>query len=71
MIVLKLTEGQAEAVMLALNEHIYVRGEVRHYVDTRYSERDSNFRNIKIGEVQSRIDKLNRVLTQIKGAQHE
>ena len=66
MIELKLTDGQAEAVMLALNEHIYMRGEVRHYVDTRYAERDSNFRNIKIGEVQSRIDRLNRVLSKIK-----
>jgi hypothetical protein len=67
MIELKLTDGQAEAVMLALNEHIYMRGDIRHYVDTRYSERDSTYRNVKIGEVQDRINKLNHVLARIKG----
>jgi hypothetical protein len=67
MIELKLTDGQAEAVMLALNEHIYMRGDIRHHVDTRYSERDSTFRNVKIGEVQDRINKLNHVLLKIKG----
>jgi hypothetical protein len=67
MIELKITDGQAEAVMLALNEHIYMRGDIRHYVDTRYSERDSAYRNVKIGEVQDRINKLNYVLARIKG----
>jgi len=67
MIELKLTDGQAEAVMLALNEHIYMRGDIRHYVDTRYSERDSAYRNVKIGEVQERINRLNYVLARIKG----
>ena len=67
MIELKLTEEQADAVILALNEHIYMRGDIRHYVDTRYSERDSTFRNVKIGEVQDRINKLNHVLLKIKG----
>jgi hypothetical protein len=62
MIELKLTDGQAEAVMLALNEHIYMRGDIRHY-----SERDSTYRNVKIGEVQDRINKLNHVLARIKG----
>jgi hypothetical protein len=67
MIELKLTEEQADAVILALNEHIYMRGDIRHYVDTRYSEHDNNYRNLKIGEVQGRINRLNYVLARIKG----
>jgi hypothetical protein len=63
---LKLTVAQAEAVAIAINEHINRRGDVRHYVDVRYSTADLNFRNCKIGQVQERLDRLNYVLTAIK-----
>ena len=73
MINLKLTIEQAQAVALAIHEHIERRGEVRHYVDTRYSTADKEFRNYKIGQVQDRFNKLNYVLTaiQLQGAEHE
>ena len=75
MINLKLTVAQAEAVAYAIQEHIERRasGDVRHYVDTRYSTADQAFRNYKIGQVQERFNRLNYVLTAIKlqGAQHE
>ena len=70
---LKLTTAQAEALVIAINEHINRRGDVRHYVDVRYSASDQAFRNCKIGQVQERLDRLNYVLTAIKlqGAEHE
>ena len=70
---LKLTIAQAEAVAIAVQEHIYRRGEVRHYVDTRYSTADEAFRNYKIGQVQERFNRLDYVLNAIKlqGAEHE
>ena len=73
MINLKLTVAQAEAVAYAIHEHMERRGDVRHYVDTRYSTADEAFRNYKIGQVQERFDRLNYVLNAIKlqGAQHE
>lgn len=73
MINLKLTIEQAEAVAIAIHEHMERRGEVRHYVDVRYSTADQAFRNYKIGQVQKRFDRLNYVLNAIKlqGAQHE
>jgi hypothetical protein len=73
MINLKLTVAQAEAVAIAIQEHIYRRGDVRHYVDTRYSESDQDFRNCKIGQVQERFNRLNYVLNAIKlqGSEHE
>ena len=73
MINLKLTVAQAEAVAIAIHEHIERRGDVRHYVDTRYSTADEAFRNYKNGQVQERFDRLNYVLNAIKlqGAQHE
>ena len=75
MINLKLTVAQAEAVAYAIQEHIEKRagGDVRHYVDTRYSTADQAFRNYKIGQVQERFNRLNYVLTAIKlqGAEHE
>ena len=66
MINLKLTTAQAEAVAIAIQEHIYRRGDVRHYVDVRYSASDQAFRNCKIGQVQERLDRLSYVLTAIK-----
>ena len=73
MINLKLTIEQAQAVAIAIHEHIERRGEVRHYVDVRYSTADIDFRNYTIGQVQERFDRLNYVLTAIKlqGAEHE
>ena len=75
MINLKLTVAQAEAVAYAIQEHIERRagGDVRHYVDVRYSTADQAFRNYKIGQVQERFNRLNYVLTAIKlqGAEHE
>lgn len=70
---LKLTTAQAEAVAIAIQEHIERRGDVRHYVDTRYSTADVEFRNYKIGQVQERFNRLNYVLNAIKlqGAEHE
>jgi HAMP domain-containing protein len=70
---LKLTTAQAEALAIAINEHINRRGDVRHYVDTRYSTADVEFRNYKIGQVQERFNRLNYVLNTIKlqGAEHE
>ena len=75
MINLKLTVAQAEAVAYAIQEHIEKRagGDVRHYVDVRYSTADQAFRNYKIGQVQERFNRLNYVLNAIKlqGAEHE
>ena len=75
MINLKLTIEQAQAVAIAIHEHIERRasGDVRHYVDVRYSTADQAFRNYKIGQVQERFNRLNYVLTAIKlqGAEHE
>ena len=70
---LKLTTAQAEAVAIAIQEHVNRRGDVRHYVDVRYSASDQAFRNYKIGQVQERLDRLNYVLTAIKlqGAKHD
>ena len=57
-----LTEEQVDAVLLAINSHIYRRsgGDVRDYVDARYLEQDEAFRNVKIGEIQNRFNALNR-----------
>ena len=68
MINLKLTEEQAQAVAYAMQEHIERRagGDVRHYVDTRYSTADQAFRNYKIGQVQERFNRLNYVLDAIR-----
>tara|TARA_R110000868_G_scaffold61691_1_gene187312 strand:- start:387 stop:620 length:234 start_codon:yes stop_codon:yes gene_type:complete len=75
MINLKLTIEQAQAVAYAIQEHIERRagGDVRHYVDTRYSTADQAFRNYKIGQVQERFNRLDYVLNAIKlqGAEHE
>ena len=75
MINLKLTIAQAEAVVIAIHEHMERRasGDVRHYVDTRYSTADLDFRNYKIGQVQERFNRLNYVLNAIKlqGTEHE
>ena len=73
MINLKLTIEQAQAVAIAIHEHMERRGEVRHYVDVRYSTADQAFRNYKIGQVQERFNRLNYVLNAIKlqGAEHE
>ena len=73
MINLKLTIAQAEAVAIAINEHVNRRGDVRHYVDVRYSASDQAFRNCKIGQVQERFNRLKYVLNTIKlqGAEHE
>lgn len=66
MINLKLTIEQAQAVAIAIHEHMERRGDVRHYVDTRYSTADQAFRNYKIGQVQDRFNKLNYVLDAIR-----
>ena len=66
MINLKLTIEQAQAVAIAIHEHMERRGDVRHYVDTRYSTADQAFRNYKIGQVQDRFNKLNDVLDAIR-----
>jgi len=68
-ITITLTEQTAEALLWALREHMSVRASVREYVDKRYAGQSEAFRNCKIGEVQSRLDRLlnltNRVQTQL------
>ena len=65
MIHIKLTTAQAEALGIVINEHMHMRGDVRHYVDTRYSTQDISFRNKKIGDVQQRFDALTRIIQQL------
>lgn len=65
MINLKLTTAQAEALGMVITEHMHMRGDIRHYVDTRYSAQDASFRNKKIGDVQQRFDALTRILQQL------
>ena len=57
-ITITLTEQSAEALLWALREHMSVRASVREYVDKRYAGQSEAFRNCKIGEVQSRLDRL-------------
>ena len=57
-VTISMTGDTAEAVLLALKEHLYIRCPVREYVDKRYAHMDDAFRNRKIGEVQERIDHL-------------
>jgi len=62
---LKLTIAQAEALGMVIQEHMSMRGDIRHYVDTRYSAQDISFRNKKIGDVQQRFDALTRIIQQL------
>ena len=68
-ITITLTEQTAEALLWALREHMSARASVREYVDKRYAGQSEAFRNCKIGEVQSRLDRLlslsNQVQTQL------
>ena len=57
-ITITLTEQTAEALLWALREHMSARASVREYVDKRYAGQSEAFRNCKIGEVQSRLDRL-------------
>ena len=65
MINLTLTPAQAEALGMVITEHMYMRGDIRHYVDTRYSTHDISFRNKKIGDLQQRFDALTHILQQL------
>ena len=64
-ITITLTEQSAEALLWALREHMSVRASVREYVDKRYAGHSEAFRNSKIGEVQSRLDRLLNLHNQI------
>lgn len=68
MIELKTTHDTAQAVLWALQEHLHQRLPVREYVDRRYASHDEAFRNHKIGEVQDRIDRLQRFRSQLQTA---
>ena len=68
MIELKTTHDTAQAVLWALQEHLTHRLPVREYVDRRYASHDEAFRNHKIGEVQDRIDRLQRFRSQLQTA---
>ena len=65
-ITITLTEQTAEALLWALREHMSVRASVREYVDKRYAGQSEAFRNCKIGEVQSRLDRLLYLNNQIQ-----
>ena len=65
-ITITLTEQSAEALLWALREHMSVRASVREYVDKRYAGQSEAFRNCKIGEVQSRLDRLLYLHNQIQ-----
>lgn len=66
---MNITEDTADAVLWALREFRHIRTPVREYVDKRYASMDESFRNCKIGEVQTRLDRLqsfiDRMQTQI------
>lgn len=68
MIELKLTKETSEAVVWALREHMNLRLPVRDYVDTRYQTMDEAFRNRKIGEIQTRIDRLQPFIDRLQTA---
>lgn len=68
MIELKLTKETSEAVVWALREHMNLRLPVRDYVDTRYKTMDEAFRNRKIGEIQTRIDRLQPFIDRLQTA---
>jgi hypothetical protein len=53
-----ITETTAEAILWALREFRNTRTPVREYVDKRYAHMDESFRNCKIGDVQTRLDRL-------------
>lgn len=53
-----ITEETADALLWALREYVRIRTFVREYVDKRYVDMDEAFRNRKIGEVQTRLDRL-------------
>jgi hypothetical protein len=53
-----ITQETADALLWALREYLNIRTPVREYVDKRYAHMDESFRNCKIGDVQTRLDRL-------------
>lgn len=68
MIEVKLTKETSEAVLWALREHLNLRLPVREYVDNRYKTMDEAFRNRKIGEIQTRLDRLQPFIDRLQTA---
>lgn len=68
MIEVKVTTETSEAVLWALREYINLRLPVREYVDNRYKTMDEAYRNRKIGEIQSRLDRLQPFLDRLQTA---
>lgn len=66
MMEIKLTTETAQAVLMALRDHINQRTTVREYVDKRYFHMDEAFRNRKIGEVQERFDRLQSFIDRLQ-----
>ncbi len=66
MITVNMTEETAQAVLWALREHLNQRTPVREYVDQRYAHMNEAFRNYKIGEVQSRLDRLQSLVDRLQ-----
>lgn len=68
MIEIKTTHDTAQAVLWALQDYLLQRLPVREYVDKRYASHDEAFRNRKIGEVQDRVDRVQRFRSQLQTA---
>jgi hypothetical protein len=63
---MNITEDTADALLLALREYVRIRTFVREYVDKRYVGMDEAFRNRKIGEVQTRLDRLQSFIDRLQ-----
>lgn len=68
MIEIKTTDANAQAVLWALQDYLHQRLPVREYVDKRYASHDEAFRNHKIGELQDRVDRVQRFRSQLQTA---
>ena len=72
---MNIAHDTADAVLWALREFMRTRTPVREYVDTRYAHMNEAFRNYKIGEVQTRLDRLqsftNLMQTQVIITSHQ
>lgn len=64
-VTLTITEDLASVLSWAIRDVVILRTPVREYVDKRYSSMSDSFRNRKIGEVQERIDRLERLQKKI------
>ena len=67
MINLTLTPAQAEALGMVITEHMYMRGDIRHYVDTRYSTHDISKRHDVQGKIENVYFMLDELCEQTKG----